>query len=266
MIRKVLFLGAAGLLLGASAAFAFPPIDLTFDTTVNAADGTIWSSDFASPTGTGVIDPFLRFQKNGVEEGMNTDGDANHTYDDKTGIWTHGVQLGSLATVSLTQGGPTYYVFFCDINEVNSSPENLLSLDEMRLYTLAGNSSLTTEAAVTGAGGTLRYNLDATTDQTVYMDYNLNAGSGQGDIKVLIPTSFFTGANATDYLYFYNKMGATDGMLADGSNFTGGDGSDGFEEWRALIGPHEQQLPEPSTVMILGTGLLGLAATRFRKK
>lgn len=264
MIRKVLFLGAAGmLLLGASAAYAaFPPIDLTTYTTVNAADGTIWTSMLQAPTGTGVIDPFLRFQNTGVEQGMNTDGNAAQTYDDKASIYTHSVQMGSLATVVV--GGNTYYEFFCDINEVNSYPDNLLSLDKLRIWTLAagGGGSLTSEAAVQGAGGLLRYDLDATVDQTVYMDYNLNAGSGQGDIKVLIPTSYFNGVSATDYMYFYNEMGATTGMGA----YAGLTGSDGFEEWRALEGPQNQQLPEPSTVMILGTGLLGLAATRIRRK
>ncbi|MGE5179584.1 MAG: PEP-CTERM sorting domain-containing protein [Bacteroidota bacterium] len=262
MIRKVLFLGAVGmLLLGASAAYAFPPIDLTVaNATVTGADGVIWTSVLDNPTGTGVIDPFLRFQKNGVEEGMNTDGNAAATYDDKASIYTHSVQMGSLATVVV--GGQSYYEFFCDINEVNSPPENLLSLDQLKIYTLAqaGGGSLTSVAAVTGAGGVLRYNMDATVDQTVYMDYNLNAGSGQGDIKVLIPTSYFAGVQATDYMYFYNMMGATTNMGA------GMDGSDGFEEWRALEGPQNQQLPEPSTVMILGTGLLGLAATRIRRK
>jgi PEP-CTERM motif-containing protein len=263
MIRKVLFLGAAVLLVGASAAYAFPPIDLTvLGAQVNSADGTIWQQIHNQPTGTGVYDPFLRFRATGTEQGMNTDGNANTTYDDVAGIWTHGIQLNQLATVSFTQGGPLYYVFSCDINEPNGGGQNLLSLDEMRLYTLGGNSSLTTEAAVTGAGGVLRYNLDATSDQTVYMDYNLNAGSGQDDIRVFIPVSMFAGASGTDFLYFYNKMGATAGMIAD-ADFSS---ADGFEEWHALEGPQQQQLPEPSTVMILGTGLLGLAATRFRKK
>jgi PEP-CTERM motif-containing protein len=263
MIRKVLFLGAAGmLLLGASAAYAaFPPIDLTTYTTYNdATDGTIWTSMLQQPTGTGVIDPFLRFQKNGVEEGMNTDGNAAATYDDKASIYTHSVQMNTLASVVI--GGNTYYEFFCDINEVNSYPDNLLSLDKLQIYTLAqsGGGSLTSVSAVTGAGGVLRYDMDAIIDQTAYMDYNLNAGSGQGDIRVYIPTSYFAGAQGTDYMYFYNMMGATTNMGA------GLDGSDGFEEWSVLQGASNQQLPEPSTVMLLGTGLLGLAATRIRRK
>lgn len=264
MIRKVLFLGAAGLLLGASAAFAFPPIDLTTAgaTYTSATDGTIWTQLVNQPTGTGVYNPFLRLRASGSEEGMNTDGDANSTYNDVAGIWTHSITLGQLNTV--TVGGVNYYSFSVDINEPNGGGQNLLSLDELRIYTLNGSASLMTEAAVTGAGGVLRYNLDGTIDQDVYMDYNLAAGSGHDDVQVLIPTSFFAGASASDQIYFYSKFGDTAGMIAD-ADFSSGDG---FEEWHALLGeaPPPPSLPEPSTVMILGTGLLGLAATRMRKK
>jgi hypothetical protein len=264
MIRKVLFLGAAGLLLGASAAFAFPPIDLTTSgvSYTSTYDGTVWTQLVNQPTGTGVYNPFLRLRANDVEEGMNTDGNANATYNDVAGIWTHGLTLGQLNTVTI--GSTSYYSYSCDINEPNGGGQNLLSLDELRIYTLAGSSSLMTEAAVTGAGGVLRYNLDGVTDQDVYLDYNLAAGSGHDDVQVLIPTSFFAGASASDQIYFYSKFGATAGMIAD-ADFTSGDG---FEEWHALLGqaPPPPSLPEPSTVMILGTGLLGLAATRIRKK
>jgi hypothetical protein len=265
MIRKVLFLGAAAMLLGATAGYAFPPIDLTTaDATYTSADGSIWTQLSGAPTGTGIYDPFLRLHANGIEEGMNTDGDANNTYDDVAGLWTHSITLGDLATV--TVGTDTYYSFSVDINE--SLPGKLLSLDELRIYTLDGSASLTTEAAVTGAGGTLNYDLDATTDQDVYLNYALNTGSGGDDFQVLIPTSYFTGASSTDQIYLYSKFGATTGMEADGDpvDFTA---DAGFEEWRALLGgtpPPPDNLPEPSTVMLLGTGLLGLAATRFRKK
>jgi hypothetical protein len=267
MIRKVLFLGAAGLLLGASAAFAFPPIDLSYqdasstDAGNGSVDGTIWTQLSTDPTGTGVYNPFLRLHANDQEEGMNTDGNANLTYDDVAGIWTHSLTLGQLAVVN--EGGIDYYQFTLDINEVATDNKQYLSLDELRIYTLAGSASLTTEAAVTGAGGVERYDLDQISDQDVYMNYNLNTGSGGDDIRVLIPTSYFAGASSTDQLYFYSKMGATSGMEAD---FTS---DDGFEEWSALLGtapPPPDDLPEPSAVMILGTGLLGLAATRFRKK
>jgi PEP-CTERM motif-containing protein len=259
-MRLMLVLSGAALLLGASAALAFPPIDLTIaGTTSTSTDGTVWTQLVSSPTGTGVYQPFVRLQANGVEEGMNTSGDAHATYDDVAGTWTHAVQLSQLATV--TVGTTDYYSFSCDINEANGGGKNFLSLDEMRLYTLAGDGSLTSTAAVVAAGGALRYDLDATTNQTVYMDYNLAAGSGHDDIQVLIPTTYFAGASSSDYLYFYSKMGATTGMEAD---FT----SDaGFEEWHGLFGATTPptNLPEPGSVVLIGTGILGILATRKRR-
>jgi len=171
MLRILIFLGATAILLGASAALAFPPIDLTVaGSSYTSADGTIWTQITTQPTGTGVYDPFLRFQANGEEGGMNTDGNAHQSYDDKAGVWTHSVLMSDLQVVN--HGGVDYYSFSCDINEPNGG-KNLLSLDELRLYTAPGSAggSLLTEAAVTGAGGTLRYDLDATVDQDVYMDY-----------------------------------------------------------------------------------------------
>ena len=260
MLRIGLLTGAA-MLLGASTALAFPPIDLTTSgATYTSSDGTIWTQLTSQPTGTGNYNPFVRFQANGTEEGMNTDGNAHQSYDDVAGVWTHSVLLSDLAVVN--QGGVDYYSFSLDINEPNNQ-NSFLSLDEMRIYTVANSEggALLTEAAVTGAGGVERYDLDQTVDQDVYMDYTLAAGSGHDDIQVLIPTSFFSGASASDYVYFYNLMGATTGMEA---NFTS---EAGFEEWHALTGGGGgETLPEPSTVMLLGTGLLGLLAVRRKRR
>jgi hypothetical protein len=260
-MRILIAFGTATLLLGASAALAFPPIDLTTSgATYTSTDGTVWTQLVNSPTGTGVYDPFVRLQASGVEEGMNTSGDAHATYNDVAGTWTHAVQLNQLATV--TVGSTAYYSFSLDINEANGGGKNLLSLDELKLYTLAGNSSLTSTDAVVNAGGVLRYNLDATSNQTVYMDYNLAAGSGHDDIQVLIPTSYFSGASGSDYLYFYSKMGATAGMGADLT------ADAGFEEWHGLMGTTTPptSLPEPSGIVMLGTGILGILTMRRRRK
>ena len=269
MIRKVLVLGAVSLLMGASAAYAFPPIDFatTAGGTYTSGDGTYWTHNQNAPTGTGVFGPFLRFRADDTEEGLNTDGDANNTYDDVAGIWTHSIQVEDLAVQVNPAGAPagSYYLFTLDINEPNGGGQEYVSLDELRIYTVASGAggALTTEADVIAAGGIERYDMDQISDQDVYLNHNLLEGSGHDDMSLYIPTSYFTGASGTDYIYFYTKMGATTGLEAD---FTSGDG---FEEWSAALGenpPDEEELPEPSTVMLLGTGLLGLAATRIRKK
>ena len=141
-MMRIIFLSGAVMLLAASAAFAFPPIDLTTaGATYTSTDGTIWTQLVNQPTGTGNYKPFVRFQNNGVEEGMNTDGDAHASYDDVAGTWTHSVLLSDLATVN--QGGTNYYSFSLDINEPNNQ-NSFLSLDELRIYT-----------APTSAGGAL---------------------------------------------------------------------------------------------------------------
>ena len=66
-MRLLIAFGAAAVLFGASAALAFPPIDLTTAAaTYTSADGTIWTQLVNSPTGTGVYDPFVRLQANGT--------------------------------------------------------------------------------------------------------------------------------------------------------------------------------------------------------
>ena len=50
MLRIVLSFGALAMLLGASAAFAFPPIDLTVaGSSYTSSDGTVWPKDRIEP-------------------------------------------------------------------------------------------------------------------------------------------------------------------------------------------------------------------------
>ena len=269
MVRKFLLVSVGMIVLGASAAYALPPIDLTtLGATYTGTDGVIWNELISVPTGTGNYDPFLRVQANDVEEGFNTDfggpydpvGSHQPPLNDVGGIWTHDITKGDLAVKNV--GGIDYYVFTLDINEPNNDAQRFLSLDELKLYTSA------TGVRSDLVGATLRYDMDAVSDQDVYLDHALQEGSGHDDMEVLIPTSFFAGAASTDFLYLYCKLGATGGAFGADYAF---ESADGFEEWSAIRGtppppPPPPPASEPTTMLLLGGGLVGMLAARARRK
>lgn len=265
MIRSAVLLAAVAALLGASAAYAFPPIDLSLagTTSTSSVDGTIWTNtNLIQSAGTGVLDPFLRVQANNTETGMNTDAQTPPD-DTKAGIWTHSITMGDLALVN--KGGIDYYVFSLDINEPNNNPDWFLTLNSLRLHTVdaSAGGALATEADVIAAAGhTLNYDLDGSQDQTIYMNYGVsNKGSGETDIDFYIPASFFAGTQSSDYLYMVVNFG-----LAGDTN--GLNSGDGFEEVHALTGTSSSSsstttnAPEPGTIALFGMGLIGLAAAR----
>lgn len=271
MIRKVVLISVGLLLVGAGAAFAsLPPIDLTLPgATYTGADNVVWNEIISAPTGTGVYNPFLRVQNSPNEQGFNTDfggpydshGADKVPLDDVSGIWTHSLKLGDLQVQN--RGGIDYYVFTCDINEPAGGGQNLLSLDKLQIYTSSDASAgVYSSMSQVTAGSTLRYDMDASVDQTVYLDANLQQGSGHDDFEMLVPVSKFAGAAATDNLILYSGFGYTGGAYS--ADFTS---ADGFEEWSAITGPNipPPSAPEPTTLLLLGGGALGLVASRRKK-
>jgi hypothetical protein len=253
MLRKSVFLCGALLLFASASAFAFDPIDITGGQTdvTSAVDGSIWSSNITQPTGTGVYQPFLRIQASPDEEGFNTNFNSPFPLDDKSPLnFTHAVTWGSLATININ--GTDYYSFQLDANEQQNGSNGLISLDQLKIY----NSTNPDDATLAGLGNPL-YNLDGTSDQTIYINTNLKPGSGTDDLTCYIPKSFFANVNPNDYMVFYSQFGLSDADPGLASGAT-------FEEWRAVQGPSD--VPEPGTMVLLGSGLLGMVGLRRKKK
>ena len=209
----------AGVLLAAT------PARATIVDLINGNSGTINGAQFdwtpAQPTGTGYIQPFVRVQANGVEQGYNTSG-APVPFDDKVGPWTHDVTFADLQATTVIVGNISYFKLLLDINQSSNSP--LLSLDQLQFYTSPIGSQTTENVSSLGI---LRYSFSP--GDAVYLAYSRNHGSGSGDMFAYIPTSLFAGTSSSDFVYMYSHFGGTYSS------------NDGFEEWARVV-------PEASTL------------------
>ena len=209
----------AGVLLAAT------PARATIVDLINGNSGTINGAQFdwtpAQPTGTGYIQPFVRVQANGVEQGYNTSG-APVPFDDKVGPWTHDITFADLQATTVIVGNTSYFKLLLDINQSSNSP--LLSLDQLQFYTSPIGSQTTENVSSLGI---LRYSFSP--GDAVYLDYSRNNGSGSGDMFAYIPTSLFAGTSSSDFVYMYSHFGGTYSS------------NDGFEEWARVV-------PEASTL------------------
>lgn len=224
--------------------------DFTAANTTHTINGAIFSTNNIQSTGTGLIDPFLRLQGIGASEGLNSDSAANDLFaDTKTGLWTHDIMVGDLGTTTIAS--VDYFTFLLDINQTGANP--LLSLEILKFY--SRSTSITDGSKDTLADlatAMLEYDLGA---NTLKLNYNLNPGSGSGDLWVYIPVSLFTGVPDSSFLYLHSGFGP------------GYPDNDGFQEWANVGSTRPPSVPDNgTTAILLGTGLIGLAVLAQRRR
>jgi hypothetical protein len=155
----------------------------------------------AGSTGTGVFHPFLQVNGKGGHPkspvyGFSTDIDPLSDFcvsgvPGTTGIFyttepTYQVLLTELPKV--THNGTLYVEFMLDSNQAKNDASRQLSWDQLKVYQT--NATAITYPQLSAL--TPIWDLDSGTDRWIHFDAQFGSGSGQGDMRILIPASLFS--------------------------------------------------------------------------
>ena len=158
-------------------------------------------------------------------------------YDETTDPnFTRDLLFGEVPIVTIDS--VAYAEFTLDINEPLGGTQRFLSLDQVNIYTSDTGGQTGLESTL----GDLRYTTGAAlNDNTVLMDASLTSGSGEGDMRMYIPLTNFTGVEDDDFVYLFSHFG----NYGD-DHRTGG----GFEEWAIVPQPGALALMTLASVLV----------------
>src|SRR3982074_332921 len=200
-----------------------PTLDLTLADSWGTIGDVVFETPQAEPPDAGNFYAFEQIQRNGVEQGYNTDGAKQ--FDTKTSAnFNHSILLAQVPIVigdgtHGTVDGVAYRQFLLDINEPNGGTKSFLSFDKLQIWQeeSGGLTGFTPGAGFSGTHtNNLVYDLDAGGDKWIGLDGGLSRGSGRSDLAVLVPDTLFVNDGTDRFVYLYSEFGVQGGWDAGG--------------------------------------------------